>query len=122
MWRRRRKKYDNRRIDEEFARLVADLDTPALDTAPRSPRDYTLAEPDDEPHAPAAAPLSRAARVGILAVVVVLILPLTWYATGHSTPAWVGIIWILALLALLGLAVRRASATHTDGDDDGAIL
>ena len=121
----RRRNPSQRRVDDEFLDITSRLDDTGI-FAP-GPRDYELAEPNEQFQPPIlpAAPRPRAAMRGLVITIVVLIAWIATYIAGVSLPLWIHALGFLdlAIFCVLLIYLRprgRSPLTNKWGDDDGA--
>lgn len=121
----RRRNPSQRRVDDEFLDITSRLDDTGI-FAP-GPRDYELAEPNDQFQPPIlpATPRPRGAVRVLVITIVVLIAWVATYIAGVSLPPWMHALGFLDLAIFCALLFYlrprgRSPLTNKWGDDDGA--
>lgn len=121
----RRRNPSQRRVDEEFLDITSRLNDSGI-FAP-GPRDYELAEPNEQ-FQPPELPASIRPRGAMRVLVITIIVLIAWvasYIAGISLPIWLHVLGFvdLALFCALLIYLRprgRSALTNKWDDDDGA--
>lgn len=121
----RRRNPSQRRVDDEFSDITSRLDDTGI-FAP-GPRDYELAEPNDQ-FQPPKLPANPRLRGGVRLLVITVIVLIAWVATyiaGVALPGWLHALGFLDLALFCGLLIYlrpkgRSALTNKWDDDDGA--
>ncbi len=121
----RRRNPSQRRVDDEFLDITSRLDDTGIFSP--GPRDYELAEPDEQ-FQPPDLPASARPSGPTLAFVTTIIILIAWvasYIAGINIPIWLHVLGFvdLALFCALLVFLRprgRSALTNKWDDDDGA--